>query len=151
MGEVINLWSWRKPDRKNLEEKPAAQPPAKLSLPTSQGTVLETYLRSFLQRLKEGMAATLNPLFVAVDTTHVNVSMPDWLRKQYPYEINIVLQNRYENLNVSAAGFSVRLRFSDTPCDLFFPFCAVKRVIDQRAGLALDRIPLGHKDGPWGA
>jgi hypothetical protein len=94
------------------------------------------------------MHAEANPFFITVDTTHAAVSMPAHIRVQYPYEIILVLQNVYDGLQVMASGFKVRLYFAKIGCEFFVPFSSVKRIIDQRAGLILERKPQ-KGDNPW--
>ncbi len=148
MGDVINIWSWRKPDRPPSKCFVKALEGPKQAPATPQAAVIESYTRAMLTRFKEGLAGPSNPFYVTIDTNHPNVSIPDWLRERYNRDITIVFQNEWANLQVMANGFGVRMHFSQIPCDLIVPFSAITRVIDQRAGLTLDRVTLKPME-PW--
>lgn len=75
-------------------------------------------------------------LFV-VNTKHKKVIMPDYLKKQYPEEITLILQHQFANLDVSNNYFSVDLSFNGRIEKIVIPFNAILVFIDQKAGIEL--------------
>ena len=69
-------------------------------------------------------------LIVAFDTQHPDVEMADHLSDRYPGEMTIILQNWFQNLDVSEDGFAVTLSFGNVPEPLYIPFDAVKTFAD---------------------
>ena len=63
--------------------------------------------------------------YITFATDHPGVDMPDWLRKRYPDEMMIVLQEWFEDLAVMGDRFRVTLNFSENPETLVIPFEAV--------------------------
>ncbi|MBR1648893.1 MAG: hypothetical protein IJ689_04775 [Alphaproteobacteria bacterium] len=63
--------------------------------------------------------------YIAFRTDHPEVKMGEALKKQYPKEITIVLQNQFEKLQVFDDCFSVVLRFNHEPQTLVVPFEAL--------------------------
>ena len=75
-------------------------------------------------------------LFV-VNTKHRKVIMPDYLKKQYPEEITLILQHQFASLDVSNNYFSVDLSFNGRIEKIVVPFNAILVFIDQKAGIEL--------------
>ncbi len=75
-------------------------------------------------------------LFV-VNTKHKGVIMPEYIKRQYPEEITLILQHQFSNLNVSNNFFSVDLSFSGRIEKIIIPFNAIMVFIDQKAGIEL--------------
>jgi hypothetical protein len=79
--------------------------------------------------------------YVAFDTRHPGVTMPDWLRAQHPEELTIVLQHEFWDLAVTGDRFSVSLSFSDRAAALTVPFDAVLTFVDPDAEFGLKFDP----------
>lgn len=146
MGEVINIWSWRKPDRPPSKRVERAAVESRNVPSSGVASPIEGYTRCFFQRVKEGMSTIANPFWVTVDTTNPRVEMPEWLRASYHQKIQLVIQNKWDKLELYAGGFSIRLYFSGVAADLFVPFGAILQLIDQRASIVLDRSIMKE---PW--
>ncbi len=86
-------------------------------------------------------------LFV-VNTKHKKVVMPDYIKRQYPEEITLILQHQFANLDVSNNYFSVDLSFSGRIEKIIIPFNAILVFTDQKAGIELrfDIIDNGEFD-----
>ena len=54
--------------------------------------------------------------------------MSDWLRKQYPEEMTVVLQHQFWNLVSNDEGFGVTLRFSGAEERVEVPWQASDRL-----------------------
>ena len=87
--------------------------------------------------------------YITFRTDHPRTKMDDFLKKQYPQEITIVLQNQFERLHVSDEGFSVVLNFNHIPYPIEVPFDAVTYFADPsvRFGLSFG-AELGDGDNP---
>ena len=88
--------------------------------------------------------------YISFQTAHPDVTMPDWLREQFPEEMMIVLQYEFENLVVGDDQFSVQLSFQDRPATLIVPFDAVLQFADPSAefGLRFDPSDGGPEEAP---
>jgi len=75
--------------------------------------------------------------FITFDTAHPNARLAAWLGKRYPKEMTVVLQNWFDGLDVSDAGFSVILKFSGKPETLFVPFDAITTFADPSVEFGL--------------
>lgn len=86
-------------------------------------------------------------LFV-VNTKHKKIIMPDYLKKQYPEEITLILQHQFANLDVGNNYFSVDLSFSGRIEKIVIPFNAILVFTDQKAGIELrfDIVDNGELD-----
>ncbi len=86
--------------------------------------------------------------YITFRTDVAGVGMPEALRRQYPEEITIVLQNQFWNLEVDPDGFNVDLRFGGAPATLRVPFEAMTAFADPSAdfGLQLGEAPAGEQE-----
>lgn len=75
--------------------------------------------------------------YITFDTTHPDVSIPDYLRQQYPEEMTIVLQHQFYDLKVDDEGFSVILSFNNVRERLSIPFKAITLFADPAVNFAL--------------
>ncbi|MDD4520054.1 MAG: ClpXP protease specificity-enhancing factor SspB [Alphaproteobacteria bacterium] len=66
------------------------------------------------------------------------VILPDFLRKTYPSEMTIVLENQYRNLEVSEDEFSVDLSFSQRFYTLKIPFSSLIFFSDTGAEVSFE-------------
>lgn len=89
-------------------------------------------------------------LFV-INTKHKKVVMPDYIKRQYPEEITLILQHQFSNLNVNNNYFSVDLSFSGRIEKIIIPFNAILVFTDQKAGIELrfDIIDNGELDDDY--
>lgn len=79
--------------------------------------------------------------YVSFDTSHPGVDLPDWLARQYPEELTIVLQHEFWDLAVTDDRFSVGLSFSERPATLTVPFDAILTFVDPHAEFGLKFDP----------
>lgn len=68
--------------------------------------------------------------FISFDTTEVGVQMAPWLRQRYPETMTIVLQEWFQDLDVTDEGFAVTLNFGDQLERLVIPFDAMRSFVD---------------------
>lgn len=68
--------------------------------------------------------------FINFDTSYFGVKMAPWLRDRYPESMTIVLQDWFEDLDVTDEGFSVTLNFGDQLERMTVPFSAMRSFVD---------------------
>ncbi|MDR1499196.1 MAG: ClpXP protease specificity-enhancing factor SspB [Rickettsiales bacterium] len=83
-------------------------------------------------------------LFV-VNTKNKHVVLPNYIKKQYPKEITLVLQHQFSNLNVKNSSFSVDLSFNGKIENVVIPFSSLIAFLDQVMGIEL-RFNFGEDD-----
>jgi len=89
--------------------------------------------------------------FLSFRTDHPGVNVPGHLRAKYPKEMTIVLQHRFWDLAVDAAGtrFSVGLSFNGAPAMLQIPVAALTAFHDPHAQFGLRFEPdMEEADAP---
>ena len=98
-------------------------------------------LRGVLRQALEALAASQEPgehhFYINFQTTHSGVSIPGFLRAQYPEEVTIVLQHQFEDLYVEESGFEVTLSFSGQRHRLAVPFASVTSFADPSVNFGL--------------
>lgn len=75
--------------------------------------------------------------YINFDTTHPGVDMSDDLRRRYPEEMMVVLQDWFADLAVTPERFSVTLNFGNVPEPIVVPFNAVKTFVDPSVEFGL--------------
>lgn len=92
-------------------------------------------------------------LYITFKTGAPGVSIPPHLRERFPDEMTIVLQNKFWDLEVGAAGFSVSLTFNQVPAKLTIPFAAITAFVDPSVDFGLqfqaavdELAPEAHED-----
>ncbi len=88
--------------------------------------------------------------YITFQTDAEGVSMPESLRREYPEEITIVLQNQFWNLDVEPDAMTVDLRFGGAPVTLRVPFASITAFADPSAdfGLQLGGVPPDEVEEP---
>ena len=76
-------------------------------------------------------------LFV-INTKNKNVVLPDYIKKQYPEEITLILQHQFSNLDVKTSNFSVDLSFSGIVERVVIPYSSLLMFSDKMAGIELN-------------
>jgi uncharacterized protein len=75
--------------------------------------------------------------YITFKTAAPGVVIPAELKKRFPDEMTIVLQNKFWDLSVSEAGFSVGLSFNQRPASLEIPFSAITAFVDPAVDFGL--------------
>ncbi len=91
--------------------------------------------------------------YITFKTGAAGVSIPPHLRERFPDEMTIVLQNKFWELEVGDAGFSVGLSFNQIPAKLSIPFAAITAFVDPAVDFGLqfqasvsEMAPEEHED-----
>ncbi|MFM2391157.1 MAG: hypothetical protein RLZZ437_2712 [Pseudomonadota bacterium] len=105
------------------------------------GNLMHRAMRGLIQSVLSDVADHGLPgnhhFFITFDTNHPDVALADWLRARYPEEMTIVIQNWYENLNVTDDGFTITLNFGNSPEPMVVPFDAVRTFVDPSVEFGL--------------
>jgi len=105
------------------------------------GNLMHQAMRSLIQQVLEDVAKDGLPgqhhFFITFDTMHPDVEIADWLSDRYPDEMTVVMQNWFDNLNVTNEGFSVTLNFGDQPEPLYIPYDAIRTFVDPSVEFGL--------------
>lgn len=75
--------------------------------------------------------------YITFKTGAPGVSIPNHLKERFSDEMTIVLQNKFWDLNVDEAGFSVGLTFNQIPAKLVIPFSAITAFVDPAVDFGL--------------
>ncbi|MXW85641.1 MAG: hypothetical protein F4Z55_06895, partial [Boseongicola sp. SB0667_bin_21] len=98
------------------------------------GSMMHRAMRGLFQEVLREVADNGLPgqhhFFISFDTSHPDASLADWLLERHPKEMTIVIQNWFEDLEVTDEGFSVTLNFGNVPESLYIPFDALLTFVD---------------------
>lgn len=75
--------------------------------------------------------------YISFITNFPGVKIAEWMMKDYPNEMTIVIQNWFENLHVDDKGFSIVLNFKNKPEKLTIPFESVLSFSDPSVNFSL--------------
>jgi len=105
------------------------------------GNLMYAAMRSLIQEVlgqvaEEGLPGN-HHFLITFDTMHPDVELADWLSDRYPDKMTIVMQHWFDDLEVTAEGFTVTLNFGDRPETLFVPFDAIKTFVDPSVEFGL--------------
>ena len=103
--------------------------------------MVERALRGVVREALEVVGAEGLPgdhhFYLTFTTEHAGVDIPDYLRKQYPDEMTIVLQYQFYDLTMDDEGFAVTLSFNNRRERLAVPFAAITTFADPSVNFAL--------------
>ncbi len=97
--------------------------------------------RAALRQASESGLVGEHHFYVSFRTNAPGVDIADNLRREYPNEMTIVLQNQYWDLEVTEDRFSVMLNFHKLPHRLEVPFAALIGFADPGVNFALQFGP----------
>ncbi|MCC6827382.1 MAG: hypothetical protein IT550_04040 [Novosphingobium sp.] len=75
--------------------------------------------------------------YITFKTDAPGVSIPKHLKERFPDEMTIVIQNKFWDLKVEDASFSVGLSFNQMPAKLDIPFSAITAFVDPAVDFGL--------------
>lgn len=103
--------------------------------------MIESALRDVVRETLSSVAKNGLPgehhFYITFLTHFPGVEIPDYLKKQYPEEMTIVLQYQFFGLKMSEEGFSVTLSFNNVKERLQIPFEAITTFADPSVNFAL--------------
>jgi hypothetical protein len=92
--------------------------------------------RALLQVADHGLPGG-HHFFISFRTGDEGVQVPEFLRKQYPDEMTVVIENQFKDLAVTGEEFSVTLNFSAIPQRLTVPFVSITSFADPSVSFGL--------------
>ena len=87
-------------------------------------------IKDILNDLSESKISTNHCFYITFKTTHPDVKISNTLKKDYPSDMTIVLQNQYWDLSVTKKEFNVTLAFNKKRENLTVPFDAIIKFYD---------------------
>ena len=99
---------------------------------------LRGVVREALAQVVERGLPGSHHFYITFRTVHPGVTMPDFLRAQYPQEMTIVLQFQFWGLEVDDEAFSVTLSFHSQHQRLTVPLAAITAFADPSVKFALE-------------
>jgi hypothetical protein len=103
--------------------------------------MVEAALRGVVREALASTAASGLPgahhFFITIDTRFPGLVLPDFLLKQYPEEMTVVLEHQFWDLLVEEEKFSVSLSFKDRTERLVIPFAAITGFADPSVKFGL--------------
>jgi uncharacterized protein len=98
---------------------------------------LRGVVREALARTASSGLPGAHHFYITFHTGFPGVRIPDYLAKQYPGEMTIVLEHQFWNLEVCEDCFSVTLSFQNRPEKLAIPFEAITAFADPAVKFGL--------------
>ncbi len=95
-----------------------------------------------------GVLPGVHHFYITFKTGAPGVSIPPQLRERFPDEMTIVLQNKFWDLKVDEAGFTVGLSFNQIPAKLDIPFSAITAFVDPAVDFGLQFQAVSGPEGP---
>jgi uncharacterized protein len=96
--------------------------------------LVDQALKSVIKNVLSEVAKTGLPgdhhFYISFKTKYPGVSMPDYLRDEYPDDITIVLQHQFFGLKVFEKSFEVMLTFKSVPEKVAVPYDAITDFVD---------------------
>jgi hypothetical protein len=105
------------------------------------GNLMHCAMRGLIQEVLQDVSERGLPgehhFFITFDTRHPDVQIADWLSDRYPEDMTVVMQQWFEDLEVTDDGFGVSLNFGDAPERLYVPYDAIKTFVDPSVEFGL--------------
>tara|TARA_A100001015_G_C14929188_1_gene687746 strand:- start:246 stop:698 length:453 start_codon:yes stop_codon:yes gene_type:complete len=93
-------------------------------------TAILGVVKDILKDLSDSKISSNHCFYISFKTKNKNVKISDNLKKEYPNEMTIVLQNQFWNLVVKKNSFSVTLSFNKKKESLEIPYKSVTKFYD---------------------
>ncbi|AIL12773.1 hypothetical protein IM40_03330 [Candidatus Paracaedimonas acanthamoebae] len=102
---------------------------------------LRGVVRNALQKAsKEGLSGR-HHFYITFESSRPDVKVPEYLRKQHPEEITIVLQHQFWDLKADDKGFSVLLSFNEVQERIEVSYAALISFLDPSVKFGLQFEP----------
>jgi hypothetical protein len=87
-------------------------------------------IKEILKDLSKSKISSNHCFYITFKTKNNGVNIPQYITKEYPNEMTIVLQNQYWDLKVGKNCFSVALLFNKKKENLSIPFESIVKFYD---------------------
>ena len=104
-------------------------------------TALLNVVKTSLKQVEEQGFLYNHHFYITFKTNMNGVVIPDFLRKQYPDNLTIVLQYEFYDLKVNDNNFEVLLSFSGNPEKIIVPFNSIIMFTDPSVNFSLSFLP----------
>lgn len=94
-------------------------------------------LKDILKNIRDNGLSSNNSLYITFSTNHKNTELPDWIKRNYPEEMTIIIQYEYYNLIINKNSFNVTLSFNNIKTKIKIGFDAIISFADPSANFAL--------------
>lgn len=134
--------------QKFFVEKLMTSPPQQINYEQIMHGLRISLVRQVLEQVsKQGLIG--NHFFqLTINTQEKGIEIPNYLLEQYPEQIVIVLQHRFENLTTNDQGFAVTLYFQGSAERIFVPWQSVLIFQDPSAPFGLQIKNPSHTPSP---
>jgi len=95
-------------------------------------------IKGILLDLSVSNISTNHCFYITFNTKHKEVEISSNLKKQYPSEMTIILQNQFWDLSINDSFFQVTLSFNRKKEILVIPFESIKRFNDPFVKFSLE-------------
>ena len=103
--------------------------------------IIKNSLKEAIKKLLQNVSFKGLPgdhhFYISFITNFPGVKISEWMMKDYPNEMTIVIQNWFENLHVDDKGFSIVLNFKNKPEKLNIPFESIISFSDPSVNFSL--------------
>ena len=99
---------------------------------------LISVIKHALKKTSEYGISDGHHFYITFDTTYSKNKMPDYLKKDYPKTMMIVIENEFWNLKVDQEYFSVDLKFKGKIDHLKIYFSSIKNFVDPSVSFTLN-------------
>ena len=103
--------------------------------------IIKNSLKEAIKKLLQNVSLKGLPgdhhFYISFMTNFPGVKISEWMMKDYPNEMTIVIQNWFENLHVDDKGFSIVLNFKNKPEKLNIPFESIISFSDPSVNFSL--------------
>lgn len=95
-------------------------------------------IKEIIQDLSESKISSNHCFYITFDTTHEGVILSKKLKKEYPKQMTIILQNQFWDLKIKKDSFNVTLSFNRIKEMLSIPFESIKKFNDPFVKFSLE-------------
>ena len=103
--------------------------------------IIKNSLKEAIKKLLQNVSSKGLPgdhhFYISFITNFPGVKISEWMMKDYPNEMTIVIQNWFENLHVDDKSFSIVLNFKNKPEKLNIPFESIISFSDPSVNFSL--------------
>ena len=103
--------------------------------------IIKDSLKKAIKKLLQNVSLKGLPgdhhFYISFITNYPGVKIAEWMMKDYPNEMTIVIQNWFENLHVDDKGFSIVLNFKNQPEKMTIPFESIISFSDPSVNFSL--------------
>ena len=93
--------------------------------------------KDVLKNIRDNGLSDNNHLYITFLTNHKEVILPEWIIKNYPKEMTIVVQYEYYDIVINKNNFSITLSFNNIKTKIIIGYNAIVSFADPSANFGL--------------